>query len=146
MTKDKGSQVADTDAYAKLVLENEELKARNNLLERNGKKRKKRPPNRYQTMWSAEYKPEVTRAKSEEATTATVFMDTVLIPYSRQYGDTMNTSPHPKDGEALMPIDRQTFMKNVAIRAKAMQRAEAADTQELAPVAAEQKLAPVDAE
>jgi hypothetical protein len=56
--------------------------------------------------------------------------------------DTMNTSPHPKQGEALETTDRQTFMKNVAIRAKAMQRAEvakedsmAADTQGVAAAA-----------
>lgn len=117
------------EAYAELLESNNTLKARNAELEKQGKKRKKRPPNAYQALWSTEYQPEVDRAKSQEALSTTKFLNSDgsaeaphLMRYSRQYGPTMNTSPHPKNGEALDKADRAVFMKNVAIRAKARRR------------------------
>jgi hypothetical protein len=124
-----GSPNIAKDAYDAIVNENKALRARMVLLEKQHKKKRKRPPNAYQVEWARQYKNEVMRAKSAEATDSTLFFGVHLIAYTKQYGDTMNTSPCPKNGEALADEDRKNFMKNVAERAKAVRKNDVAEAQ-----------------
>jgi hypothetical protein len=125
-SKQRGASTAS--AYDSIAAENAALKRQLKALETKTKKRAKRPPNDYQKAWALEYKLELLRAQSSSATT-TSYCDASaeegipqpeLIPYSKQYGSTMNTAPNPKNGEPLETGDRATFMQNVGRRTKAV--------------------------
>lgn len=104
-----------TPAYDEMAAENKQLRERIRQLEKATKKKRKRGPNAYQLEWKKQYPVEVAHAKSK---TATAPIEDWLLPYSRQYGDTMTTAPNPKNGEPLSKEDRSVFMKNISARAK----------------------------
>ena len=106
-------------SYDELLSENAALRRSVKDLEQRGRKKTKRPPNAYQLQWALEYKLEVVRAKSVNATAPAEYMGITLPGYEKRYAESMNTSPHPKNGEPLTDADRKMFMRSVAARAKA---------------------------
>lgn len=126
-TTAKKQQRPEGDAYAEMQKENAQLRQQLKALEKAQKKKRKRPANAYQQAWGKMYKEEVLHAKSDYATKP---KESWLLPYSRQYGPTLNTAPAPKSGEPLEKPDKSVFMKNVGARAK---RAAAEQKVELDP-------------
>jgi hypothetical protein len=119
----------DASSYEALLSENATLRRTLKELENRTRKKVKRKPNAYQMRWAIEYKLEVERAKSVNAKLPAQYRGITLQGYGKRYPESMNTSPHPKNGEPLLDADRKMFMRSVAARAKAFLASEKEETE-----------------